>query len=181
TPMTDGSLIISAPAKLNLCLHVLGRRPDGMHQLDGIMHGLTLADTVILRPAHDLSLTVVDRRRGRRAPGSDPGSNPPSPLGAPSPVPSGPANLAWQAATALRRAAGTAAGAHLTLIKRIPLGAGLGGGSADAAAVLLGLNRLWGLDFPAAELDALALSLGADVPFALRGGAARARGVGELL
>lgn len=179
--MVYDSLVISAPAKLNLCLNVLGRRADGMHELDGIMHSLTLADTVILRPAGELSLTVVDRRpRPGPAVSGQGGDTEPQP-GDPPPVPGGSDNLAWQGAKALRRAAGIALGAHITLIKRIPMGAGLGGGSADAAAVLQGLNRLWGLDLSSSELHALALNLGADVPFALQGGAARARGVGELL
>ncbi|HLS88586.1 MAG TPA: 4-(cytidine 5'-diphospho)-2-C-methyl-D-erythritol kinase [Sphingobacteriaceae bacterium] len=179
--MANDSLVVSAPAKLNLCLAVLGRRPDGMHELDGVMHGLTLEDTIILRPAAGLSLTVVDRRPGGGAPGVDGRGRPALQNGELPSVPHGPENLAWRAAAALRRAADVSEGVHITLIKRIPAGAGLGGGSADAAAVLLGLNRLWGLGLSHGDLHALALGLGADVPFALHSGAARARGVGEIL
>jgi len=96
-------------------------------------------------------------------------------------VPADGRNLALQAATALREAAGVTRGARITLDKRIPVAAGLGGGSADAAAVLLGLNRLWRLRWPVARLDEVATGLGMDVPFFLRGGTALATGRGERL
>ncbi len=96
-------------------------------------------------------------------------------------VPTDERNLAYRAAAALRDAAGVERGARITLDKRIPVAAGLGGGSTDAAAVLVGLNRLWGLRWPAAGLEELAVGLGMDVPFFLRGGAALATGRGERL
>ncbi|PYM30414.1 MAG: 4-(cytidine 5'-diphospho)-2-C-methyl-D-erythritol kinase [Candidatus Rokuibacteriota bacterium] len=148
-------LVLNAAAKVNLVLEVLGKRGDGYHELVTVMQAVDLSDRVTLEDADVLELT------------SSPG------------VPADGSNLALRAATALREAAGVTRGARITLDKRIPVAAGLGGGSTDAAAVLLGLNRLWRLRWPVARLDEVATGLGMDVPFFLRGGTALATGRGE--
>lgn len=152
-------LTIQAHAKLNLTLEILGRRPDGYHETASIMQTLDLADTVAIEPADNLIVTCS-------APGLD-----------------GEANLAWRAADLLRREAGPdcgpAAGARISIEKRIPVAAGLGGGSADAAATLTGLNRLWNLNFSKDRLRSIAAKLGSDVPFLIEGGTAIALGRGE--
>ncbi|HET7343867.1 MAG TPA: 4-(cytidine 5'-diphospho)-2-C-methyl-D-erythritol kinase [Methylomirabilota bacterium] len=151
-------LVVSAAAKVNLALEVLGRRADGYHEIATVMQTVDLSDRLVLEEADGLELRTT----------------------APD-IPTDERNLAYRAAAALREAGGIEAGARLTLDKRIPAAAGLGGGSSDAAAALLGLNRLWGLRWPAERLDELAVGLGMDVPFFLRGGAALATGRGERL
>ena len=150
---------LKAFAKINWSLDITGVRPDGYHLMDMVMQPVSLCDEIELRPAPDLSLFTD--------------GNPPSRADS--------GNLAWRAADLLRRTFGVTDGVHIALHKSIPMGAGLGGGSADAAAVLYGLSRLWRLDIPPARLEELGLSLGADVPFCLRGGLVRTRGIGELL
>jgi 4-diphosphocytidyl-2-C-methyl-D-erythritol kinase len=147
-----------APAKLNLFLRVVGRRPDGFHELETVFQAIDLADELTFRPADELCLT-----------------------GGCEDAPTGPENLVLRAAAALREATGCTRGAATHLTKRIPVGAGLGGGSSDAAAALVALNHLWGLDLSRARLAELAAGLGSDVPFFLRGGTALGRGRGELL
>ncbi len=148
----------AAPAKVNLFLHVLGRRPDKYHLLDSLAVFPGAADTLLAEPAGSLSLHV----EGALAAGL------------------GEDNLVLRAARALAPLAG-GRGARLMLEKRLPVAAGLGGGSADAAAALRLLSRLWGLAVPAAELAAIALELGADVPVCLLGQPARMGGIGEIL
>ncbi|MHC4136759.1 MAG: 4-(cytidine 5'-diphospho)-2-C-methyl-D-erythritol kinase [Planctomycetota bacterium] len=149
--MSSSSTIeLEAPAKLNLWLEVLGRLPDGYHEIDTFLAEIDLADTVRLEAASEISLTVEGL-----------------------PAPADASNLAWRAAAAL------GVGARIHLVKRIPAGAGLGGGSSDAAAVLKGLVSLYGLTLPDGHLAEVAVSLGADVPFFLHGGTARCRGIGE--
>ena len=148
--------MLRAAAKVNLTLEVLGKRADGYHEIATVMQAVDLSDRIILDNADDLEL-----RSGSAQ------------------VPTDASNLAWRAATALKEAAGTRAGVHIELDKRIPVAAGLGGGSTDAAGVLLGLNRLWRLNWPLERLDEVAATLGSDVPFFLRGGAALATGRGE--
>lgn len=152
-------LTVSAPAKVNLFLHVTGRRADGYHTLESLFALVDLVDTITLTRRDD---GVVLRR------GSVPGVDAEH-------------DLAIRAARALQAAARVAAGVSIELVKRIPLGAGLGGGSSDAASVLLALNRLWGLDWPRARLAEVAMPLGADVPFFVGGRPALARGIGEVL
>src|SRR5438045_1991606 len=152
-------LIIPAPAKLNLFLHVVGRRPDGYHELESLMVLLDFGDT--------LTLQLRDGGQVRR-------------LNAVSGVPPE-EDLCVRAARLLQDETGTRCGVDITLDKRIPLGSGLGGGSSDAASVLLALNRLWKLRLSRSRLLAVALRLGADVPFFVFGQAAFARGVGEYL
>jgi 4-diphosphocytidyl-2-C-methyl-D-erythritol kinase len=151
-------LALSAAAKVNLTLEVLGRRPDGYHEIATVMQTVDLADRLVLEEADSLELRTT-------APG----------------VPTGPGNLALRAALALRDAAAVDRGVRIRLEKRIPVAAGLGGGSTDAAAVLVGLNRLWRLRWPLEQLEAVAATLGMDVPFFLRGGTALGTGRGERL
>lgn len=146
----------AAPAKLNLFLEVLARRPDGYHEIDSVFAALDLHDTVELERAAETSLEVV-------GPDGDPAPG----------VPADPTNLVWRAARALD------APARIRLVKRIPPGAGLGGGSSDAAAVLHGLDELYGLGLGRDGLRDAARALGADVSFFLSGGFARCRGIGD--
>ncbi len=148
---------MSAYAKLNLSLDVTGRRDDGYHELDSIMQSISLADTVQISRADSLSVAFD-------VPGIDPQIN-----------------TAHAAAQAFFAHTSIAAGADIRIQKRIPRMAGLGGASADAAAVLIGLSRLFGARLSAGTLAALGVKVGADVPFALTGGTARARGVGDQL
>lgn len=152
---------ILAPAKINLCLHVTGRRADGYHTLDSLMAFVDLADRVEAAPAESGQISLsVD-----------------GPF-APALAGLGDDNLVLRAARALARAQGIGAGARLRLTKVIPAAGGLGGGSADAAAALLALCGLWGLGRPA-DLAAIALGLGADVPVCLSSQTARVTGIGE--
>lgn len=141
-------------AKLNLSLDVTGKRPDGYHELDGVMQSISLSDTVEVERADDIT-TSFD------VPDVDPV-----------------ANTAYAAARAFFDRTGIAGGAAIRIQKRIPRMSGLGGASANAAAVLIGLNRLYDAHLDAQTLAELGVRLGADVPFALTGGTARARGVG---
>nr|WP_122011982.1 4-(cytidine 5'-diphospho)-2-C-methyl-D-erythritol kinase [Maliibacterium massiliense] len=152
------TLILRAAAKINWALDVKGLRADKYHALDMIMDSVSLYDEVTL------ALT-----------------NGPIEVGDIAGVGAGAQNLAWRAAALLKRLYGVTRGVRIGLKKAIPMGAGLGGGSADAAAVLAGLNRLWQLDLDQAQLAEVACQLGADVPFCLRGGRMRAQGIGERL
>ncbi len=148
-----------APAKLNLFLHVTGRRPDGYHELQTLFQLIDLCDTVAIEVRAD---GRIERSAGPAEIAAD-------------------EDLSVRAARALQRAAGARLGASIRLIKRIPIGGGLGGGSTDAATALLALNRLWGCGLPPDELAELGLPLGADVPVFVRGFSAWAEGVGERL
>ena len=148
-----------APAKLNLFLHILGRRPDGYHELQTCFQFIDLCDEVAIRVRTDGLI-----RRAAGAPGV-----------------AAEEDLCVRAAQALKAATGCSLGADISVVKRIPMGAGLGGGSSDAATCLLALNQLWDLRWSVAELAALGLKLGADVPVFVRGRAAWAEGVGERL
>ncbi len=152
------ALSLSAPAKVNLTLEVLRRREDGYHDIRTVMQAVTLADRLTFSPARTLELRCSQ------------------------PQLEGPTNLVWRAAELLRRETGTTRGARVTLEKRIPMAAGLGGGSSDAAATLLGLNALWSLGLTRSALRDLGGHLGSDVPFFLGDGAcAVAEGRGERL
>jgi 4-diphosphocytidyl-2-C-methyl-D-erythritol kinase len=155
---------VEAFAKVNLGLAVVARRPDGYHDIETVFQSVTLADTVALRPLD--ATGGVELAVGGLLGGAS--------------VPAGPSNLAWKAAEAAIAAFGCP-GVSIELTKRIPVAAGLGGGSADAAAVLVGMNALFGLSVPPSALAELAGSLGADVPFMLRGGAALGTGRGDEL
>jgi 4-diphosphocytidyl-2-C-methyl-D-erythritol kinase len=150
-----------APAKINLGLHVLRRRPDGYHDLATVFHRIGWADTVRVEPAADGSLSMTC---------SDPN------------LPTDEGNLCLQAARALANAYGVEAGARIHLEKRIPYGAGLGGGSSDAATTLRLCAWLWGLDVSPADLRPLARGIGSDVPFFLfHAPTAYATGIGDVL
>lgn len=148
--------LIEAHAKINWALNIAGRRADGYHLLDMLMQSIDLCDALEIEPADELTLTV-----NGAAAGED--------------------NLVLRAARALNRHAGTEHGAKLSLAKRVPARAGLGGGSADCAAALRALNDLWSLRLSDNQLRAIGLSLGADVPFCLTGGLARVSGIGEAI
>lgn len=153
---------IPAPAKLNLFLHITGRRTDGYHLLQSVFMLIDWCDTlhVELRADGQISRCDVGADSGVLLPEND---------------------LTVRAAKALQQACGTSLGAHISLEKRIPSEAGMGGGSSDAASCLLALQRLWSVKLPHDELLSLALKLGADVPFFLSGGHAWVEGVGELI
>lgn len=150
---------LEARAKINWTLDIVGQRPDGYHLMDMLMQPVTLSDTLSLELANELSLSLEGA------------SN----------LPADERNLVWRAAAALREATGCRLGAEIHLVKRVPSGAGMGGGSADAAAALTGLNRLWELGLTQEELERIGLGLGADIPFCLRGGLCRVRGIGERI
>ena len=153
-------LKIQARAKINWTLDVVGVLPNGYHDLDMLMQSVTLCDQMTMEDADELSLSV--RMGGAFVPADE-------------------SNLVLRAARALQAAASCQKGARITLRKYIPVAAGMGGGSSDAAAALKGLNVLWGLNLSDDELEKIGLTIGADVPFCIRGGLQRAQGVGEKL
>ncbi len=153
------SLVLQAPAKLNLMLHITGRREDGYHLLETVFQFIELCDRIELEDRSDGEI--------ERLPGD-------------SPIPAE-EDIALAAARLLRQRSRVERGAGIRIDKRIPIGGGLGGGSSDAAACLLGLNRLWELGLALDELAAIGLELGADVPVFVHGRAAWATGVGEQL
>lgn len=154
-------MFAEAPAKLNLGLDVVGRRDDGFHDLRTVFQAIDLRDELRFRVSEDsgIHLTVEGPER----------------------VPMGPENLVVRAGELLDRRSNAGRGAHIHLTKVIPAGTGLGGGSSDAAATLLGLRELWDLEVDHHELAEMALELGSDVPFFLRGGTALGEGRGERL
>ncbi len=154
-----GALRLAAPAKLNLYLHVVGRRPDGYHLLDSLVAFAAVGDELTLAPAPELSLTL-DGPFGRHLDAADD-------------------NLVLKAARALAAQAGRTPGAAIRLTKRLPVASGIGGGSADAAATLRGLNRLWNLGLPNSALARIGLGLGADVPVCLAGVPSFFGGIGD--
>ena len=149
---------LSAPAKLNLFLHITGRRADGYHLLQSVFMLIDWCDTLHVELRSDGSVTRED-------------------LGDPLPAD----DLVLRAARALQAFARPGQGAHIAIDKRIPAQAGMGGGSSDAATCLLALNRLWGLRLPLPRLEGIGLTLGADVPFFLRGRNAWVEGIGEQI
>jgi 4-diphosphocytidyl-2-C-methyl-D-erythritol kinase len=160
---------IRAPAKINLSLRVVGQRRDGYHLLDTIMVPVSLYDEIEIRKIRP---TRVKKRK----------AEPLIKVTCDHPlVPHGKKNIAYRAARLLMQRAGSDQPVHVHIRKRIPVGAGLGGGSTDAAATLIGLNRLLNVRLSAAKLEKMALSVGADVPFFVRSRPARARGIGERL
>ncbi len=155
--MTDWQREWPAPAKINLFLHVVGRRDDGYHLLQTVFRFLDHGDVLRFEPRSDGRIVLANP-----LPGVPPETD-----------------LTVRAAEALRAASGVTAGATLHLDKRLPMGGGLGGGSSDAATVLIALNRLWGCGLDSVRLQQIGLSLGADVPIFIHGHAAFAEGVGE--
>ena len=154
------SLTVLAPAKLNLFLHLVGRRPDGYHLLQSVFVLLNVSDTIHISTRDDGIIRRVTELAGVNE--DD--------------------DLVMRAARLLKLEAGNAAfGANISVNKRIPMGGGLGGGSSDAATTMLALNQLWKLDFSREKLQAIGVALGADVPFFIFGRDAFAEGVGEKL
>jgi 4-diphosphocytidyl-2-C-methyl-D-erythritol kinase len=149
---------IPAPAKLNLFLHITGRRADSYHLIESVFVLIDWADTLHLEVRSDGNISRED-------------------LTAPLP----PDDLCTRAAGALQKATGCRQGVHIGIAKSVPAQAGMGGGSSDAASVLLGLNRLWNLNLPLAKLMEIGLALGADVPFFLGGRNAWVEGIGEKI
>jgi len=162
SPNNAAGFRLIAPAKINLALEILGRRDDGYHDLDTVMTTLDLADTVSVRGWTGLEV----RYGGPYARGLDPASA---------------TDLPTRAARALANEAERDANVLIEVTKRIPHPAGLGGGASDAAAVLRGLDALWGLGWPAERLAEVGASVGSDVPFFAYGGAARCTGRGEIV
>ncbi len=152
-----GKVVVQVPAKVNLFLEVLGRRPDGFHEIASVLQEISLHDTIVFAP-HDAGFELQS-------------TSPDLPLGND--------NLLLRAAHLLADTLGETRGASIHLTKRIPIAAGLGGGSSDAAGTLLGLSQLWGRRIEEQALRELAQQLGSDVPFFLQGGTAVCRGRGE--
>ena len=151
-------VVVLAPAKLNLSLDVAGLLPNGYHDLDMVMQTIDLYERITLRRSADLTL---------RLPGSF--------------VPPNDKNTAYKAAVAFFHYTGLLAGVDITIQKHVPVRAGMAGGSADAAGVLVGLNELYNAQLSMSELCAIGAGIGADVPFALMGGTCRVKGVGDLI
>jgi 4-diphosphocytidyl-2-C-methyl-D-erythritol kinase len=149
---------LPAPAKLNLFLHITGRRADGYHLLQSVFMLIDWCDILHVELRSDGQLTREDLT---------------------TPLP--PDDLVLRAAKALQAFSGMTQGAHIGIAKQVPAQAGMGGGSSDAATCLLALNRLWGLDLPRSKLEQIGLTLGADVPFFLRGRNAWIEGIGEQI
>ncbi|HJU60637.1 MAG TPA: 4-(cytidine 5'-diphospho)-2-C-methyl-D-erythritol kinase [Candidatus Binatia bacterium] len=159
---------IRAPAKINLGLRVIGKRADGYHLLDTILLPVSLYDEIDIRTVRQIG--------GKTAPKNRLTVSCNNPL-----VPAGRKNLAHRAAELILSDAKISAQVHIRIHKRIPVGAGLGGGSSDAAATLVGLNRLLRLGYSAKRIEKMSLALGADVPFFVKAAPTRARGIGERL
>ena len=157
--LTQGFQAYLAPAKINLFLHITGQRADGYHLLQTVFRLLDFYDTIYLKPTTGKAIKRVNQVAN---------------------VPEA-QDLCVRAATLLRQHTQCQLGVEIVVEKRIPMGGGLGGGSSDAATVLLALNRLWQLNLPREKLQALGLQLGADVPFFIYGSNAWAEGVGEQL
>jgi 4-diphosphocytidyl-2-C-methyl-D-erythritol kinase len=164
--MSSRALSFLAPAKLNLFLHITGRRPDGYHELQTLFQLLDYGDRLNLELTTDKTLSLHSSSPQLLLDNNLPLDN----------------NLIIKAARALRSASGqTDAGVKITLEKRIPMGAGLGGGSADAAITLIALNRLWHIGFSDLQLSEIGLQLGADIPLFIGARSAWAEGIGEIL
>jgi 4-diphosphocytidyl-2-C-methyl-D-erythritol kinase len=149
---------LRAHAKINIGLHILGKRPDGYHDLETVFHEINMFDEIELEPHNDLTMTADSIL-----------------------VPIDETNLCLRAAQLLQSELKVEQGAAIQLKKNIPVGAGLGGGSSDAAAVLTGLNKLWNLKLKNNKLQTIAAEIGSDVPFFIEGGTAYATGRGEVL
>lgn len=168
---SDRALIVDAPAKLNLFLRIVRKRPDGFHDIDTVMSTINLFDTLEFSASNDNAIRLTVELAVSPMTGVSVDT-----------IPTDPENLVVRAAELLRLHTGATPGADVRLIKRIPSAAGMGGGSSDAAAALLGLNALWGLGLSTGELVGLAAQLGSDVAFFLGGSTtARCTGRGEIL
>jgi 4-diphosphocytidyl-2-C-methyl-D-erythritol kinase len=158
--VTVNSITLKAPAKVNYLLDVIRRRPDGYHDLRMVMQRINLCDDIIITLTETPEISVTCGKNG---------------------VPDGPGNIAWRAADTLLGMSGSARGVNISITKNIPVAAGLGGGSSDAASVLMGINELLGLGFSSQRLMEIGVKLGADVPFFIFKKTALAEGIGEAL
>jgi 4-diphosphocytidyl-2-C-methyl-D-erythritol kinase len=149
---------LKAYAKINIGLRIIGKRGDGYHDIETIFHRVNPYDEIILEPSSEVTLACTHPD-----------------------LPTDERNLCIQAAQLLIKYTGEKRGVHISLTKNIPVGAGLGGGSTDAAATLIGLKKLWNLNIDNSDLNNFALQLGSDVPYFLKDGTAHARGRGEIL
>jgi 4-diphosphocytidyl-2-C-methyl-D-erythritol kinase len=154
--LPEDGFVLSSPAKINLCLRILGKRPDGYHSLDTIFQEIDWSDSIEFHPSSQWDLEIHGKE-----------------------LDAGPQNLIVRAAERLSKAANIPCHARLILHKEIPIGGGLGGGSSNAAITLLGLSRLWKLHWTPAQLHPLAAEIGSDCAFFLYGGMARGTGRGE--
>ncbi|MEQ1790161.1 MAG: 4-(cytidine 5'-diphospho)-2-C-methyl-D-erythritol kinase, partial [Rickettsiales bacterium] len=160
---THNNISVCAPAKINLFLHVVGKREDGYHLLDSLVVFTECGDLIDVEAFDAISIEVVGRFAASL-------SNIPQEE-----------NLVWKAAMALQKYTHSNQGAHIRLTKNLPIGSGIGGGSADAAATIHALLKLWKLDIPQKNLSEIALTLGSDVPVCLYGKPALMRGIGDDL
>jgi 4-diphosphocytidyl-2-C-methyl-D-erythritol kinase len=158
--VTNKTITLPAFAKINSSLRILGKRADGYHEIATVLQTISLHDTLTFRAADDVRISLWCDEPG---------------------IPTDESNLVWRAAAALQELCDVTRGVRIRLEKRIPVQAGLGGGSSDAAVTLLALAQLWQIDLKGTELVEIAEGLGADVPFFLFGGAARASGVGKTV
>ena len=154
------SITFKAPAKVNYLLDVIRRRPDGYHDLRMVMQRINLCDEITIALTDTPGITVTCGKNG---------------------VPDGPGNIAWKAANALLEMTNGSQGAKISITKHIPVAAGLGGGSSDAASVLMGMNELLHLGLSDQRLMEIGVTLGADVPFFIFKKTALAEGIGEIL
>ena len=175
-------VVVHAPAKLNLFLEVLARRPDGFHEIETLMTAINLCDTLIATPRSDGQITLqcvwasgADQRDISAAASS------PARGRSLESLPDPTKNIVVRALTLLQQRAAVSHGLDVQLVKRIPAAAGLGGASSDAAAALIAANHAWGLDLPLNELSAIAAELGSDIPFFFSNGSAVCRGRGERI
>jgi 4-diphosphocytidyl-2-C-methyl-D-erythritol kinase len=162
-------LLINSPAKVNLFLEVLGKRPDGYHELETVMQEISLCDKLQLKEINGGVRIKTDYPCLRRGFGRQAG------------LPAGPSNLVFKAAMLLKKRYHIKRGVEITISKKIPIGGGLGGGSSNAAHTLKGLNELWGLGLSRLELALLAKDIGSDVPFFIYGKTALCKGRGEIV
>lgn len=170
-------VVVHAPAKINLFFEVLGKRRDGFHEIETLMTPIGLFDTLSFEEDSPGQIRFECRSVGRECPlpsGADAAA-------APGSLPAGEGNLVVRAITLFRRLAGVRRGARVRLVKRIPIAAGLGGGSSDAAAALVAANDVWRVGWSRPQLSHVAAELGSDVPFFLAGGPAVCRGRGERI
>ncbi len=155
----QGKIQVAAPAKINLFLEILGKRPDGYHEIETVMQEVSLCDTIYLENCDaEVALTCTNPK-----------------------LPTGEDNLILKAVRLFQKESGINRGVKIHLDKKIPVGAGLGGGSSDAVATLLGLNKLWRAGYDEKQLVSLAGKLGSDTPFFVRGNTALCRGRGEIV
>jgi 4-diphosphocytidyl-2C-methyl-D-erythritol kinase len=156
------NITLKAPAKINLFLEIVGKRPDGYHLLETVMQTVSLYDELTFEAAEPQNISLQSEEAFDSLPLDD-------------------SNIIIRAAKILKEKYGVNQGAKITLKKNIPLGAGLGGGSSDAAAALLALVKLWNIKTSKSELEKIASGLGADVAFFLTGGAALCKGIGDIV